>query len=179
MNVVIYCSSKENISQEYKTTAASIGQWIGSHNATLVYGGIDLGLMKIAATETRNAGGRAIGIVPIDRKAMEYPHNDESIYVADLSERKARLIELGDVFIVLPGGYGSLDEWMSTLATLAFTNDTRKTIIVVNQNGLFDNTITQLHTMIDDNLMHPYCMQRMKIVASANECCEILQSLIS
>lgn len=179
MNVVIYCSSKENISQEYKDSATTIGQWIGSHNATLVYGGIDLGLMKIVATETRNAGGHVVGIVPIDRKAMEYPHNDESIYVADLNERKARLIELGDVFIVLPGGYGTLDEWMSTLATLAFTNDTRKTIIVVNQNGLFDNTITQLHTMIDNNLMHPSCMQRMKIVASANECCEILQSLIS
>lgn len=179
MNVVIYCSSKENISQEYKTAAAIIGQWIGSHNATLVYGGINLGLMKIAATETRNAGGRAIGIVPIDRKAMEYPHNDESIYVADLSERKARLIELGDVFIVLPGGYGTLDELMSTFATLTFTNDRNKSIIILNQDGLFDNTLAQLHTMIDNGLMLPDTMQRLKVVTSATECCEILQSLIS
>lgn len=179
MNVVIYCSSKENISQEYKSAATIIGQWIGSHNATLVYGGINLGLMKIAATETRNAGGRAIGIVPIDRKEMEYPHNDESIYVADLSERKARLIELGDVFIVLPGGYGTLDELMSTFASLTFTNDRNKSIIIVNQDGLFDNTLAQLHTMIDNGLMHPDTMQRLKVVTSATECCEILQSLIS
>ena len=167
MNVVIYCSSKENISQEYKNAAASIGQWIGSHGATLVYGGIDLGLMKIAANETRKAGGQVVGIVPIDRKAMEYPHNDKSIYVADLNERKAQLINLGDAFIVLPGGYGTLDEWIATFASLTFTNDNNKTIIVLNQDGLFDNTIAQLHKMIDCGLMHPDNMQRMKIVTSA------------
>ena len=64
MNIVVYCSSREGLSPEYVQMAEALGHWIGEHHHSLVYGGVNAGLMHTVAQATANAGGKVIGIVP-------------------------------------------------------------------------------------------------------------------
>ena len=178
MRIVVYCSSRENIPGQYMESAAKIGRWIGSHGASLVYGGMDLGLMRIVAHEAREAGGRIVGVVPVKEKAKALECNDEEILAYDLNDRKAKLILLGDVFVVLAGGYGTLDEWISTFSFLTFAGDKNKTIIVINEDGLYDPMLEQFKLMLDRGLLSLENMSRMKIASSAEECCDMLEQLM-
>lgn len=177
MRIVVYCSSRDGISGRFKEAAATVGRWIGRHGDTLVYGGMNLGLMKIVADNAREHGARVVGIVPVKEKHWEYPHNDESILALDLNDRKGKLIMLGDVFVVLAGGYGTLDEWVSTFSFLTFAGDGKKTIVVVNEEGLFDPTFAQLKLMVSHGLLSEEKLSRLKVASSAQECCDILESL--
>lgn len=178
MRIVVYCSSRENIPHSYRETAENIGKWIGDHGATLVYGGMNLGLMKIVADQVHRAGSRVVGVVPVKEKAKAFDGNDEEILAMDLNDRKAKMILLGDVFVVLAGGYGTLDEWISTFSFLTFAGDTNKTIIVVNEDGLYDPLLAQLRLMLDRHLLSVNNLSRLKIASSAQECCEILETLL-
>ncbi len=177
MNIVVYCSSKEEIAQEYKDAAAEIGRWIGESGNTLVYGGINMGLMKIIAAETRRAGGRAVGVVPVTASAMAFPENDEVIPAQDLNDRKTKMIAMGGAFVALAGGYGTLDELMATFALLTYTGNTAKHIILLNQNGLYDHTVAQFREMAAQGLLSCEAMRRISVASSAEECCEILKRL--
>ena len=175
MKVAVYCSSKSDLSSQFIESAKMVGEWIGSNNATLVYGGIDLGLMKEVATATKLHKGKVVGIVPVTRKSSYNKQNDENIIVTDLNERKAKMVLLSDVFVVLPGGYGTLDELMSTFTSLSFVSNKTKTIILLNQNGLYDNTLAQLNVMIANGLMDSKLMQYIKVATSGEECCKLLE----
>lgn len=177
MRIVVYCSSRENIPECYRQTATIIGKWIGEHGATLVYGGMNLGLMKIVANEVHNAGCRVVGVVPVKEKAKAFEYNDEEILARDLNDRKAKMILLGDIFIVLAGGYGTLDELVSTFSFLTFAGEANKTIIVINEGGLYDPLLAQLQLMLDQRLLSAENLSCLKIASSAQGCCEILDKL--
>lgn len=174
MKIVVYCSSKEDINQVYKEDAALIGHRIGASGAELVYGGIGKGLMRIVATETLSAGGRVVGVVPVARRSMAFEDNTETIMARDLNDRKNRMIVLGDAFVVLSGGYGTLDELLSTFAFLTFTGDTCKKIVVINRDGLFDPVFEQLQLMASRGLLDAEIIGRIGIASDADECCRML-----
>lgn len=155
MRVVVYCSSAESLPESWREGASAVGRWIGEHGATLVYGGVNAGLMTETASAARAAGARIVGIVPARRCNMVSPLNDIQISVADLNERKATMELLGDVFVVLPGGYGTLDELASTFAYINFTNQIGKHIVIYNPDGIFDPLMTQLDIMAEAGLMKP------------------------
>ncbi len=177
MRIVVYCSSKENIAQEYKDDAALIGNYIGNQKHTLVYGGIEMGLMNITASAVHDAGGRVVGVVPVTKKHLSHKYNDETILAFDLNDRKAKMMVTGDLFIVFPGGYGTLDELVSTFLYLTFIGDNKKEIIILNKDGLFDPTLSQLQLMADKNLMPREFISRIKIATTAHECCEIISNI--
>lgn len=178
MRIVVYCSSKENIPQSYKDDAALIGNYIGINRHTLVYGGIALGLMEITAAAAHRAGGRVVGVVPVTKKQMSHKINDEDVLACDLNDRKAKMMMMGDLFIVLPGGYGTLDELVSTFSLLTFTGDTRKRIIVLNRDGIFNPILSQLQLMVDRGMMPAEHLSRIMTVTSGHECCEAIANSI-
>lgn len=155
MRVVVYCSAAEALPDHWREGAAAIGRWIGERGATLVYGGVNAGLMTETAAAARAAGARIVGVVPVRRSNMASPLNDIQISVADLNERKATMELLGDVFVVLPGGYGTLDELASTFAYINFTKQIGKHIVIYNPDGIFDPLMTQLDLMAEAGLMRP------------------------
>ena len=103
--------------------------------------------------------------------------DDELIQARDLNERKAKMLSLSDVFVVLPGGYGTLDEFISIFTSLAFADNKTKQIILLNQNHLFDNTLEQIKVMIQERLMEQELMWRVKVASTPQECCNILDEL--
>ena len=111
-SLCVYCGSRPGIDARYAQAARDVGTWIGQHGGQLVYGGGQNGLMGIVADATSAAGGSVVGIIPQFMVEREWarPSCDELHIVGTMHERKARLSELADGFVVLPGGFGTLDE---------------------------------------------------------------------
>ena len=147
MKIVVYCSSQGNLPEQYQQLARDLGTWIGQHGHTLVYGGSNAGLMHITAAAVHESGGHIVGVIPEMFRHRIDPLCDEVVYTANLGDRKQYMIEHGDAFVVMPGGIGTLDEWMSTLAVMTIGNDDPRPIIVANLDGLYDATIRQLSEM--------------------------------
>ena len=144
MKLVVYCSSQEGLDNKYQQLATALGTWIGQNGHTLVYGGSNVGLMHVTATAVHEAGGHVIGVIPEIFRHRIDPVCDEVVYTANLGDRKQYMIEHGDVFIVLPGGIGTLDEWISTLAVMYIGNDDHRPVIVADLDGMFAATVQQL-----------------------------------
>ncbi len=144
MNIVVYCSANNDLPGEIVAIATALGRWIGEGRHTLVYGGVNAGLMHITAQTARDAGCQnIIGIVPEMFRHRADQLCTELVLARDLNHRKAMLIERGDAFVVLPGGLGTIDEWISTLSTLV-VEGSEHPIIVVNYNGMFSAQAEQL-----------------------------------
>ena len=118
-------------------SAEALGQWIGSHGHTLVYGGVNAGLMHTVAQATHDAGGKVIGIIPERFRSRADELNDEVIFTADLAERKATMIEMANLFVVLPGGIGTLDEFIETM-TLRKLERYMGELYVLNVKGFYE-----------------------------------------
>ena len=144
MNIVVYCSSQGDLPEKYQQLAHNLGTWIGQNGHTLLYGGSNAGLMHITAAAVHEAGGHVIGVIPEMFKHRIDPLCDEVVHTANLGDRKQYMIEHGDVFVVMPGGIGTIDEWISTLAVMTIGNDDQRPIIVADLDGMFDGTIQQL-----------------------------------
>ena len=147
MNIVVYCSSQEGLDNKYQQLAHTLGTWIGQNGHTLLYGGSNAGLMHITAAAVHEAGGRCTGVIPEMFRHRIDPVCDEVVYTANLGDRKQYMIEHGDVFVVMPGGIGTIDEWMSTLAVMTIGNDDPRPIIVANIDGMFDSMVAQLDVL--------------------------------
>ncbi|AXY24646.1 TIGR00730 family Rossman fold protein [Suicoccus acidiformans] len=118
MHITVYCGSNYGTKAIYPQVARELGTWIGSNQHTLVYGGSQNGLMGILADACVEAGGTIIGVLPDVLKDQEEPHPalSEMIRVSTMSERKDILFDLGDAFIALPGGPGTLEEMVDVIS---------------------------------------------------------------
>lgn len=144
MRIAVYCSSRSGLADEYVQTAVEVGTWIGKNGHELVYGGVDAGMMHTVAQSAHDAGAKVIGVIPEFFKHRADAVNNELIVTRNLNDRKSKMIDMADVFVVLPGGLGTIDEWMSTLSALVVDGDTRRKIIVANINGIYDNIEAQI-----------------------------------
>lgn len=167
-NVVVYCSSREKLPQEYKDCAVILGEWIGKNGHNLVYGGVHAGLMRITAQAVHGNGGRVIGVVPKMFLYRRSELNDEIITTEDLNDRKARMIEMGDVYVVLPGGIGTLDELLATLSHNLSAGNYKK-LIIVNMDGVFDCQIKQIAVTAVSPFAHGDIMKRIVEVKTVQD----------
>ena len=177
MKFVVYCSSQEGLDEKYQQLARDLGTWIGQNGHTLLYGGSNAGLMHITASAVHEAGGHVIGVIPEMFRHRIDPVCDEVVYTANLGDRKQYMIEHGDAFIVMPGGIGTIDEWMSTLAVMTIGNDDPRPIVVANIDGLYDATIRQLADMTRTPFARGKNLARTLVARTATELISTLLSL--
>ncbi|MBR5725996.1 MAG: TIGR00730 family Rossman fold protein [Muribaculaceae bacterium] len=177
MNIVVYCSSQEHLDNKFQQLALALGTWIGQNGHALLYGGSKAGLMHITATAVHEAGGHVIGVIPEMFRHRIDPVCDEVVYTANLGDRKQYMIEHGDVFIVLPGGIGTLDEWISTLAVMTIGNDDPRPIIVADLDGMFDATVQQLAVLTRTPFARGKDLSRALVAHNADELLATLNNL--
>lgn len=170
MNIAVYCSARTAIAPECFTDARTLGNWIGTQGHMLVYGGLAMGLMNAVASATAAAKGKVMGVVPQSRIEKQHPANTISIPVCSLHERKQTMEEHADAFVALDGGYGTLDEVMSALASMSFF-DEPKPLLLLNRNGLYDPLMQMLGEMVERRLMFPELLGRITL-------CPDIESLI-
>ncbi len=144
MNIAVYCSSRSDLEERYIMAATALGEWIGRNGHTLVYGGSNAGTMHTLAQAAHDAGASITGVIPQCFAKRADTLVDTLIPTTDLAERKSRMIALADLFVVLPGGIGTIDEWISTLTHLVVAGDTATRIVVVNIGGIFNDMLAQL-----------------------------------
>jgi uncharacterized protein (TIGR00730 family) len=177
MNIAVYCSAAEGLSSNWQEAAQMVGQWIGRHNATLVYGGVDAGLMRVISHAVKEYGGNVVGIIPTRRFRSISKYNDINIATTDLHDRKAKLQILADIYIVLPGGYGTLDEFASTFSYINFTEQANKHIIIYNHAHLYDYLLQQLKLMVDKGLMRRKCLDTIHVAETTEQLITTLNNL--
>ncbi|MGN1245740.1 MAG: TIGR00730 family Rossman fold protein [Muribaculaceae bacterium] len=174
MNIAVYCSSRPGLPDEYTSVARAVGRWIGEGGHTLVYGGVDAGMMHTVAQAAHDAGAHIIGIVPRCFAHRADSLVDELKHCINLSDRKALMIGYSDMFVVLPGGLGTIDEWISTLSQLVVNADTHRKIVVANIGGLFDSTVSQIAMLAASPLARSEMLQMSLIATSETETITLL-----
>ena len=153
MNITVYLGAHEGNAPFFKEAVHELGLWIGTNGNTLVYGGSKSGLMGELAESVLQAGGKVIGVEPqffIDA-GFVYDEITELITTKDMSERKAKMIELGDVFIAFPGGTGTLEEITEVMSKVSLKH-LDAPCILYNLNGYYDSMKQLLEHMIEMDL---------------------------
>ncbi len=169
MKIVVYCSANSDLPHEIVDIASALGRWIGEGGHTLVYGGVNAGLMHVTAQAAREAGcKRIVGIVPKFFKHRADPLCTKLKLARDLNDRKSMLIGNGDVFVVLPGGLGTIDEWVSTLSHIVVEGSDRA-IIVVNYKGMYLAQTEQLRNTASSQFARAASIDRSILVNDSQE----------
>lgn len=149
MNITVYCGSSMGADPRFAEAAHELGAWIGSQGHALVYGGSSIGLMGIVARTVMEAGGRAYGVEPrffVDAGVAQCDLT-ELFVVESMSERKAKMIELGDAFVAFPGGTGTLEE-IAEVMSMVSLRQLDAPCILYNLNGYYDSLKALLNEMI-------------------------------
>jgi hypothetical protein len=137
--ICVFCASSDAVEACYFDAAAELGAEITRRNYGLVYGGASVGLMRAVAHAVHAGGGHVVGIIPesIHDMGIAYEAADELVVTRTMGERKAAMHERSEAFVVLPGGFGTLEEFFEvlTLRQLRYHN---KPIVLLNVNGFFD-----------------------------------------
>ena len=153
MNITVYLGASEGNDPALKTAVRELGAWIGGSGHALVYGGSKCGLMGELAESVLQAGGEVTGVEPqffIDA-GFEYDVITRLIVTEDMSERKAKMIELGDAFIAFPGGTGTLEEIAEVMSKVSLRH-LDAPCILYNLNGYYNDIKALLKHMIDMDL---------------------------
>ena len=174
MKIAVYCSSRQDLPDEYTSVAHAVGRWIGEGGHSLVYGGVNAGMMHTVAQAAHDAGAHITGIVPACFAYRADTLVDELLECNNLSVRKAMMIDRADVFVVLPGGLGTIDEWLSTLSQLVVNSDARRKIVVANIGGLFDSLVSQIAMLAASPLARSEMLQMSLIATSETETITLL-----
>ncbi|MDR2235471.1 MAG: TIGR00730 family Rossman fold protein [Chryseobacterium sp.] len=153
-SITVFCGSSFGSEDIFKEQAILLGQTLAEQNIQLIYGGADVGLMGAVADGALNSGGKVTGVLPHFLQSKEIAHKQltELILVETMHERKTRMNELCDGVIVLPGGYGTLEEFFEMI-TWAQLGLHKKPIGVLNINGFYDDLIRLVQTMVDQGFL--------------------------
>lgn len=176
MNITVYLGANEGKDPALKEAVRTLGTWIGENENDLVYGGSKSGLMGELAESVLQAGGKVIGVEPqffVDA-GFVYDEITELIITKDMSERKAKMIELGDAFIAFPGGTGTLEEITEIMSKVSLKH-LKAPCILYNLNGYYDGLKQLLEHMIDMELSSG---ERQEGIYFADSLQEIKQILI-
>ncbi len=152
--LAVYCGSSLGASEAYKTGAIQLGKELAKRNITLVYGGSSIGLMGAVADTVLLEGGHAIGVIPRVLEEREISHRGltELYKVETMHERKAKMVELADGFVVMPGGTGTLEEFFEVF-TWGQIGLHKKPCGLLNINHYYDPLISLFDHMIDQKFL--------------------------
>lgn len=149
MKVAVYCGSRSGNEPLYAEKAKELGEFFGKNGIDLVFGGGHVGLMGITADAVLASGGKAYGVIPehLVNRELAHPGLTELFVVKDMHERKAKMAELADGFVALPGGIGTLEE-IFEVWTWAQLGMHRKPCAFYNVNGFYDSLLQMVETMV-------------------------------
>ena len=153
MNITVYLGASEGNDPSLRKAVEELGAWIGSSGNALVYGGSRAGLMGAVADSVLKAGGEVTGVTP-EFFILNEIKNDgltKLIVTRDMSERKNKMIELGDAFIAFPGGTGTLEEIAEVMSKVSLKH-LNAPCILYNLNGYYDDLKALLDHMIEKGL---------------------------
>ncbi|WP_279195937.1 TIGR00730 family Rossman fold protein [Chryseobacterium indoltheticum] len=176
-SITVFCGSSFGSDEIYKEQAIFLGQTLAKQNIQLIYGGANVGLMGAVADGVLLEGGKAIGVLPHFLQSKEIAHQDltELILVETMHERKTKMNDLCDGVIVLPGGYGTLEEFFEMI-TWAQLGLHKKPIAILNINGFYDDLIKLVQNMVDKGFLKQINQEMLLVSDSIDELLEKMKN---
>jgi hypothetical protein len=160
----VFCGSSSGSNSAFATAATELGTELVTRGLDLVYGGASVGLMGVIADAVLTAGGSATGVITESLAGHEIAHGDLSRLhvVQTMHERKAAMAELSDGFVMLPGGFGTYEEFMEAI-TWAQLGIHDKPCGILNVDGFYDHLLTFLAQVVDEGFIKPRQMERIVV----------------
>ena len=170
MKICVFCSANNQIDPEFFALTEELGKWAVENGHTIVYGGVNQGVMECLAKAAKEVGGRTIGVIP--RKVEESGRTSDYVEIEipcdNLTDRKQLMMDQSDVFIALPGGLGTLDE-VFTVAASATIGYHQKLVILYNMKGFWNPLIALLDDLQAKRMIRGEWQQYIKTADSLEE----------
>jgi len=169
-SLAVFCGSKNGNTPLFSQHAVQLGEVLVAHQITLVYGGGNVGIMGLIADTVVNNGGKAIGVIPQVLVEWERQHNALSeLFIADdMHSRKKKMYELCDAAIILPGGFGTLDE-MFEMITWNQLSIHDKQIFILNSGGFYDHLLAHIELMQREKFLYEAAQKRLTVIHEPSE----------
>lgn len=179
MKIGIFCSASDDLDPKYYEAATRLGHWIGEHGHTIYYGGTRQGLMETVARAVKAAGGGVVGLMPqfMYDNGLASQTADKIIITHDMVERKNKMMENSDIFVALPGGFGTLDEIFHVVAC-AQVGYHSKRMLLYNIDGFYDHLMAQAEVAYSLKFTPTIYRERLTSVCSLGECVNELERKI-
>lgn len=174
-SICVYCGSSLRVADRFQQAAERLGRLIGGRGLQLVYGGGRVGLMGIVANATLDAGGHVVGIIPAHIQALEVEHTGlTELHVVDsMHTRKRMMVERSDAFVVLPGGFGTLDETFEIM-TWKQLGLHDKPVVIVDEGDYWQPLLGLIDHMIDAGFARPEHRKLYRLVRDVDQVFEAL-----
>ena len=176
-SICVYCGSANQASHEYFQIARQVGETLAQRGLELVYGGGKTGLMGALADGALAQGGQVIGVITEGMNTPELAHTGLTRLevTGTIHQRKARMYELADGYIALPGGYGTLDELFETL-TWAQIGEHHKPVGLLNVNGYYDPLLEMLDRAVAEKFLFPEHRRALLCASEVGELLDLMEA---
>jgi cytokinin riboside 5'-monophosphate phosphoribohydrolase len=179
MNICVFSSSSNAIANVYFDEADKLGMLIGKGGHTLINGGANVGLMEVVTIAAGKAGAKTIGIIPekMIGRSLASNNSHEVIITREMQDRKAKMRDISDAFIALPGGFGTLEEILEVI-TLRQLSYHSKPIVFINTNNFFKFLLKQFEVSYNEFFAKPIYKNLYFVANNAEEAIDYLKNYI-
>lgn len=169
-NAAVFCASASGTDPVYKAVAEELGHALATRDIGVVYGGANVGLMQAVAQAALAANGRVIGVIPEILVDREVAHTGlTELHITNtMHTRKAMMGERADAFIVLPGGFGTLEELFEVL-TWHMLKLHAKPILLLNINGFYNQLVAFLDHCVAEGMLKPKAREILIVADSVQD----------
>ena len=176
MKICIFCSANGQLDPDFFTMTEELGRWLATEGHTLVYGGVNSGLMECVARAVNEAGGRTVGVLPqiVVKSGRLSDYVDTEVLCDNLSDRKQLMADKSDVFIALPGGIGTIDE-VFTIAAAHTIGYHDKRVILYNMKGFWGDMIALLDRLQQRGMVRGEWRDYIAVANSLEEISELIK----
>ncbi len=175
--ICVYCSSSNYLPEKFYQFSQEFGEKIGQNNYDMVYGGTNVGMMGVIANNAIKNGAKVVGVIPerIASFGLSHPELAQVVVTKDMRERKATMEKYADIFVALPGGFGTFEEIFEILVAkqLGYHN---KPVIFFNFDGFYDNMLKMFETLYSNNFAKEEMKSLYYIANSIDDMYEYLKS---
>lgn len=174
-SLCVFCGAQNAVPKHFIDMGSYFGEEVAKRGIKLVYGGGDCGLMGAAANAAMKTGGHVTGVFPISLRSLENEHKSlsEIVIVGSMHERKKLMFDMSDAFVVLPGGFGTMDE-MFEILTWKQLKLHEKPIIIVNYENYWSPLVTLMENIMLTGFAKRENAQLYKVVATPDEALSVL-----
>ncbi|NJP38389.1 TIGR00730 family Rossman fold protein [Alkalicoccus luteus] len=153
--IAVYCGSSTGRSDIYEQESTKLGKALAERGIELIYGGGAVGMMGVTANASLSAGGKVTGIMPrmLQEREIAHPMLTDLIVVDSMHERKSRMADMADGFLILPGGAGTMEEFFEVF-TWAQLGIHKKPIGILNADNYYEPLLTMFDHMIREGFLH-------------------------
>jgi len=169
-SLAVFCGSKDGINPIFSEHARTLGKLMAENNVRLVYGGGSAGIMGIIADSVMQHGGKVTGFIPRLLLEWEVQHRGitELIICDDMHERKKRIYSISDAAIILPGGFGTLDELFEIVTWNQLTIHDKE-IYILNSGGFYNHLIEHIEVMKQEQFLYEEALKRITVIDDPSE----------